>query len=570
MAKNEATLYLKIKDMASSVLDEFRDRFVITAGDVVGFAKQMAGAIVDFAKESIAAYREEELAINELTQSMINQGIYTQDLKVKYLQMAAALEAVTTFSDDQIISAESVLQGYIKNTAVTKELLEATLNLAAGKRIDLASAAEMVGKTIGTETDALKRQGIEVKDSTDANQKLANVIDAVNGRFHDAARTKAADLGVMDQLKNSWSNFLENVGALLSPFVTQMAKATKATLDFFNSFAGADKTKMSMLEINTEMDKLQSKIDAIKKKNDQMTGGLLPMNAGDQSMTDALTKQLNDYKEYLAKINTAEAEAAAKNNEIKSTKAAEAFTTRQSQDAEELAYEISLMGMSEEQKLAAQIAADQRRIDNATTTEDKLQAIKEKVANLEKLREMKINQEKIKSEQTFAAARVGIMQSSANLITAISKDGSKAAFIAQKTAALAAAYVAMNLAEAMARSAPPGPPYTEPIARMARVSGMINMAAIGATAVRGLAEGGIVKARPGGMPAIIGEGGQDEAVIPLDKAGGMGFGGGVTIHFNGPIMGNESQAMDFARAIDRSLLKLRQSNQSVAFETDVI
>ena len=34
-----------------------------------------------------------------------------------------------------------------------------------------------------------------------------------------------------------------------------------------------------------------------------------------------------------------------------------------------------------------------------------------------------------------------------------------------------------------------------------------------------LAEGGIVKATPGGTPAIIGEGGQDEAVIPLDRMG---------------------------------------------------
>jgi hypothetical protein len=37
-----------------------------------------------------------------------------------------------------------------------------------------------------------------------------------------------------------------------------------------------------------------------------------------------------------------------------------------------------------------------------------------------------------------------------------------------------------------------------------------------------LAEGGIVKARPGGIIANIGEGGQDEAVIPLNKMGKMG------------------------------------------------
>jgi TP901 family phage tail tape measure protein len=47
-----------------------------------------------------------------------------------------------------------------------------------------------------------------------------------------------------------------------------------------------------------------------------------------------------------------------------------------------------------------------------------------------------------------------------------------------------------------------------------------------------LADGGIVKASPGGTLAIIGEGGKDEAVIPLDRMGSMG-GNNVTINVNG-------------------------------------
>jgi hypothetical protein len=41
-----------------------------------------------------------------------------------------------------------------------------------------------------------------------------------------------------------------------------------------------------------------------------------------------------------------------------------------------------------------------------------------------------------------------------------------------------------------------------------------------------------VKASPGGTLALIGEGGRDEAVIPLNRAGGMG-GNNVTINVNG-------------------------------------
>jgi hypothetical protein len=47
-----------------------------------------------------------------------------------------------------------------------------------------------------------------------------------------------------------------------------------------------------------------------------------------------------------------------------------------------------------------------------------------------------------------------------------------------------------------------------------------------------LADGGIVKASPGGTLALIGEGGRDEAVIPLDRAGGMG-GNNINVYVQG-------------------------------------
>jgi hypothetical protein len=47
-----------------------------------------------------------------------------------------------------------------------------------------------------------------------------------------------------------------------------------------------------------------------------------------------------------------------------------------------------------------------------------------------------------------------------------------------------------------------------------------------------MSDGGIIKASPGGTLALIGEGGRDEAVIPLDRMGGMG-GNNVTINVNG-------------------------------------
>lgn len=83
----------------------------------------------------------------------------------------------------------------------------------------------------------------------------------------------------------------------------------------------------------------------------------------------------------------------------------------------------------------------------------------------------------------------------------------------------------------------------------------VNIGKIGTLSIPRLAEGGIVKARPGGILANIGEGGQDEAVIPLDQLDNVAngrSGSGITINLN--LTGIMTRSKADEREIARSLL----------------
>ena len=85
-----------------------------------------------------------------------------------------------------------------------------------------------------------------------------------------------------------------------------------------------------------------------------------------------------------------------------------------------------------------------------------------------------------------------------------------------------------------------------PLSLAARVSfGRVEVPAIPK-----LADGGIIKATPGGMLALIGEGGKDEAVIPLDRLGSLGGGATYNITVNAG-MGTDGAKLgeDIVRAI---------------------
>jgi hypothetical protein len=64
------------------------------------------------------------------------------------------------------------------------------------------------------------------------------------------------------------------------------------------------------------------------------------------------------------------------------------------------------------------------------------------------------------------------------------------------------------------------------------MTGLFTVGGFNADDVPQLADGGVVRARSGGTLALLGEGGRDEAVIPLPKGGGAMSGGGIYVTVN--------------------------------------
>ena len=64
-----------------------------------------------------------------------------------------------------------------------------------------------------------------------------------------------------------------------------------------------------------------------------------------------------------------------------------------------------------------------------------------------------------------------------------------------------------------------------------------------------LAQGGIVRARPGGTALVAGEGGHDEAIVPLPRGGAAGLGGVARVVFR--IEGGDAELRRWLRRVIR-------------------
>lgn len=223
-----------------------------------------------------------------------------------------------------------------------------------------------------------------------------------------------------------------------------------------------------------------------------------------------------------------------------------------------------------EAELQAQIDLNQKQYEQASSHSQKMGALETQGRLKEQLEQQKAGTAQLKFEEAKEKLRQQNLASSLSTIATLSQSGNKNLAAIGKAAALT--QIAIDTPAAISKALASAPPPFN-FALAAGVGVAMAQQAAQVSGVQ-LAEGGIVRARPGGIQATIGEGGQDEAVIPLDRAGDFGFGGSggnnISINVYGGLMGSETEAHEFAKAIDRELLKLRQNNESVSFDSRVI
>ena len=106
MANKEASLLLRIKSAGEEAIERVGIKFEDLKKIAIGAFGLISAAII----KGVAEFRETEEATNSLTKSMINNGIYSKQLRDQYVEQANALASVSKFEGDQIIAAQAALQ----------------------------------------------------------------------------------------------------------------------------------------------------------------------------------------------------------------------------------------------------------------------------------------------------------------------------------------------------------------------------------------------------------------------------------------------------------------------------
>jgi len=232
----------------------------------IGTAIIAARKLVKIGTDMVNAFGEQEQAEAKLAAAVRATGREHEISVERMGKLASSLQKVTTFGDEATLSAMAMTQ---QLSNLSQEGLEnvtpGILDFAAAMDVDLNTAATLVGKTLGSTTNALTRYGVEVDMSGTKAEKLASITQALNDKFGGTAEALAeTTLGGMAQFQNAVGDLKEAGGEMLAEFlsptikrltdlITAANEARQATKEFRDAHkTGGAATEEELMGISVE------------------------------------------------------------------------------------------------------------------------------------------------------------------------------------------------------------------------------------------------------------------------------------------------------------------------------
>ena len=165
----------------------------------------------------------------------------------KLIKQAQDLQKVTTFGDEQTIEAQARLLPLLNGNAdAVQQLIPLIQDLSVFTGMDLSSAADLVGKSVGSSTNALARYGIQIEGAVGSSERLESAIKSLNDRAGGQAASAAkVGLGGWVQFKNIIGDFMEEIGFLLldglQPLFEVLKSGASVLVTFMAQLRGAEK-----------------------------------------------------------------------------------------------------------------------------------------------------------------------------------------------------------------------------------------------------------------------------------------------------------------------------------------
>lgn len=218
---------------ASSGMGKLREGINAHSFAITAALTGVTTAVVGIAKKSLDAFAEQEEVSTRLRALILNQSGATMENVKALEQQAAAMQQVTTFGDEVVMSAQAMLATFDFSSDAIQAVIPSFLDMVAAEKgaavgIDeMAQMANGLGKAMQGNTELFSKMGFEITDiqkkaleTGNEQQRLATITEILGGTYKGVAgEIRDTFGGEMIVLKNQIGDVGEEIGAELVPIM---------------------------------------------------------------------------------------------------------------------------------------------------------------------------------------------------------------------------------------------------------------------------------------------------------------------------------------------------------------
>jgi len=195
--------------------------------------------LAGFAALSVRAFSEQAEAEQKLLTALKGNEKAFASLTAQ----AKELQGVTLFGDEETMKAQALIAAMVKEEEQILKVMPLVQDFATAKGMDLAGAADLVSKTLGSSTNALSRYGIEVTGAVGSQERLESLTSGLAVAFEGQAEAVAkVGAGPLIQLKNQFGDLMEEIGGLVMGALVPLLEWLKNGLTWFQNLSKETKT----------------------------------------------------------------------------------------------------------------------------------------------------------------------------------------------------------------------------------------------------------------------------------------------------------------------------------------
>lgn len=201
-----------------------RKTFQQMGAAMTGAGAAITGALGLAAKAAV----DEEANIARLATALSAVGVDYADVGAELEKYISAQQASTAFADDQQRDALARMIPMVGNYEESLGMMSLAMDLARWKQMDLASAAEIVGKVAAGNTGILSRYGIVLEQGATAAEALAQMQELAAGQAQAYGETTA---GQFEAMQASLGDLQERIGTALIPVLVRFLEAVTPIIE---------------------------------------------------------------------------------------------------------------------------------------------------------------------------------------------------------------------------------------------------------------------------------------------------------------------------------------------------